>query len=118
MEEAEEAAIRAPAQPLPEHKVEDFVNVQAPPLAVPATTLSVPQDEDPDVKTTAAVDAPKVVETAKEVQGKAGSEQQAEERENYTDKNKNRRRQCPMCTFFGKHLDHHIRTKHNNTTKA
>ena len=109
VEEAEEAAIRAPAQPLPERKVEDLANVQAPPLAVPATPLAVTQDEDPDVETTAAVAAPKVVETAKEVQGKAGAEQQAEELENYTDKNKNRRRQCPMCTFSGTHLDRHIR---------
>ena len=118
VEEAEEAAIRARAQPLPERKVEDFANVQAPPLAVPATPLAVTQDEDPDVETTAAVAAPKVVETAKEVQVKAGAEQQAEERENYTDKNKNRRRQCPMCTLFGTHLDRHIRVKHNDTSEV
>ena len=104
VEEAEEAAIRAPAQPLPERNVEDLANVQAPSLAVPGTPLAVAQDEDPGVETT-------------EVQGKAGAEQQAEERENYTDKNKNRRRQCPMCTFFGTHLDRHIRAKHNDTSK-
>lgn len=115
--EAEKAAPRVPAQPLPEGEVGDFANVQASPLAVPAPLLSVDQEEAEDVATPAAVTAPKAVARAEEVQEEAAA-QQPSKQENYTDKNKNKRRQCPMCDFFGKHLDRHFKARHEDTSKA
>lgn len=114
--EAEKAAPRVPAQPLPEGEVGDFANVQASPLAVPAPLLSVDQEAE-DVATPAAVAAPKAVARAEEVQEEAAA-QQPSKQQNYTDKNKNRRRQCPVCDFFGTHLNRHIKAKQEDTSKA
>lgn len=76
------------------------------------TTAELPADEEKPEEASERPTPPHVNEQPQDKPSTKTSTTASTLTENYTDRNKNRYRKCPMCDFFGTHLERHLLAKH------
>ena len=99
-------------QNLPEEETESMV-IEVPPQAM-RRTAKLPADEEKQEEASERPMPPHVQKEAQDTSDKI-STRTSTSTENYTDRNKNRYRKCPMCDFFGTHLKRHLLARHPDT---